>query len=205
MKKIPDAWATRPAEAREGRTGPYCSTSRSAVMWHPGYRTVDSGSVLTEPCKVNGKPDVRPPRLGRLSMRQPLSPEGDGALRELPLRGHRALEIDASTAIRFSRRLLADLGADVVIVEHDDADDQLTACLLLNRGKRSIAASAVAGSYIQQILAGADVVIPGAESRAPIHQGQVVGGMPVLATDASVATSGNEAPCVDARRGPARP
>ena len=134
-------------------------------------------------------------------MRQPLSPEGDGALRELPLRGYRVLEIDESTAIRFAGRLFADLGADVVMVEHDDAGDQLTGYRLLNRGKRSIAASAFAGSYAEQILAGADVVLTSAEYRAPSHQGQVVCGVPVLPADTSVAISGNEALCVDAYAG----
>jgi hypothetical protein len=35
-------------------------------------------------------------------MRQPLSPEGDGALLELSLRGYLVLESDESTAIRFA-------------------------------------------------------------------------------------------------------
>src|ERR1700683_369019 len=63
----PGTSAARPAEVREGRAGAYCSTSRSAVMWHPGYRTVDLRLVLTGPRRISGKPDVRPPRLGRLN------------------------------------------------------------------------------------------------------------------------------------------
>lgn len=185
---------------REGRLGTYCDNSRSAVMWHPGCRTVASRVGLDQPRTVHGKPDVRPSRLGGSQCASPLPPEGGGALRELPLRGYRVLEVDESTAIRFAGRLLADLGADVVMVEHDDADDQLAGYRLLNRGKRSIAASAFA-THAEQILAGADVVLTSADSWVPSHQGQVVCGVPVLPAGASVSISGDEALCVDAYAG----
>ena len=100
-----------------------------------------------------------------------------------PLAGIRVLEIGAFMAAPFGTMQLADLGADVVKVEHPDGGDPVRAVgpyiagqsspfARLNRNKRSIALDIKAQQgkrVLRRLLAGVDVFVenlrPGALSR----------------------------------------
>lgn len=122
-------------------------------------------------------------------------------MRELPLHGYRVLEFGDSIAVRFAGRLLADLGADVVVIDSDETDDESTTYRLMNRGKRSVAAAHLDDAASAAISAGADITIAGCGVSLPVHEQQITCRLPVLPEHLSMAVTGSEPLCLDAYTG----
>jgi crotonobetainyl-CoA:carnitine CoA-transferase CaiB-like acyl-CoA transferase len=78
----------------------------------------------------------------------------DGVRRVRPgiLSGITIVEIAAKGPAPFCGMLLADLGADVILVERDSPDDVLGDRSLINRGKRSIALDLKSPAHVETVL-----------------------------------------------------
>jgi crotonobetainyl-CoA:carnitine CoA-transferase CaiB-like acyl-CoA transferase len=122
-------------------------------------------------------------------------------MRELPLHGYRVLEIGDSVAVRFAGRLLADLGADVVAIDSDETDDESTTYRLINRGKRSLAASRLDDAAWAALSARTDVIIASCGVSLPVNEQQIICRLPVLPEHLSTAVTGAEPLCLDAYTG----